>query len=255
MDTHRRRIFLWALALLLLSNSVGAQEGPKAAADTSDLAWSIVFALPAQDASSIGLWKKVSAGTSLGLELPFGFERRTETVTTDILFNQVDPFEVRNERTQDRGEVRITELTVGLQASLKKYLGHERGGRPFVWSSAFFRFKGIDQDDPVTRVDLERDINGNQGTVSRLRHDLSGWTTEAGVELGTGLEWFPTRSVSVGGHIGLRFAHRGGELGEDTEDAVQTFRFASNQQKNTTTDVSGYKLDLFTSRLRVHFYF
>ena len=243
--------------LLFISMALSAQVS---AAEDNDASipkgpWSFVFALPADNTSSLGLWRRIATRTRLGLEVPFRLERRKDTISASSNFSKIDRQGIRSEQTKDDGEVQITELTTGLQTGLKQYLGQDTPALPFVLASAFVHFTGSKKDDPITTARIQEGEDDRERLTSRLREDLRGWSTETGTELGVGIDWFPAESVSVGGYAGIRFSRTHGERNESFDESVKTDILSSSHSTSSTTESDGYILGFFSSRLKVHLYF
>ena len=82
-----------------------------------------------------------------------------------------------------------------------------------------------------------------------------GTWASAGAELGAGLDWFPAKSVSVGGYAGIRYGRTHGERNESFDESVKSNPLSSSRSTTSTTGSDGYILRLFTSGLRVQLYF
>lgn len=246
------RPFLLFIFMALPAQVSAAED--KAASIPKD-PWSFVFALPADNASSLGIWRRITTRTRLGLEVPFRLERRKDTIWASSNFSRIDRQGIRAEQTEDDGEVQITELTIGLQTGLKQYLGQDASAWPFVLASAFIHFTGSKKDDPVTTARIRESEDDRERIISRLREDLHGWSTQTGIELGVGIDWFPAESVSVGGYAGIRFSRTRGERNESFDESVKMDVLSSSQSASSTTESDGYILGFFSSRLKVHLYF
>ena len=243
--------------LLFVSMALSAPTG---AAEDKDASipkglWSFVFSLPADNTSSVGIWRRIATRTRLGLEVPFRLERRKDTIWASSYFSQIDRQGIRAEQTKDEGDVQITELSVGLQTGLKQYLGQSKSALPFVLASAFVHFTGSKKDDPVATARIREGEDDGERITSRLLEDLSGWSTEIGTELSIGMDWFPVESVSVGGYAGIRFSRTYGKRNESFDESVKMEFISSSQSASSTTKSDGYILGFFTSRLKVHLYF
>lgn len=208
-----------AAAWLLLAIAVPARAQDAAAPDTAAAdttprtslrkgAWSLVFDVPAYGSNTgsaaFGVWEMVGARTNLGLTLGVTVYGRD-----------------REAGGTDQTDA-STYVQVGVAA--KRYLATARAVAPFVVAGVFGRGNYLRRD--------------GAGYEEQQR----GWG--AGVEAGVGVEWFPARHLSVGGHTGFTLA---------------SDRYTAEQERpdGTRDEIrdSGGSFGTYTTALSVQIYF
>lgn len=152
---------------LALAQPAAAQEDDGRPNALREGAYALSFGIPEGGQGELGIWKMVSERTGLGLEVGLGASR-----------TELD--RAPGEQTSTRWEV-----AAGLAA--RRYLATTRAVAPFLTGRLSAAYLEGRSDSPG--IDTEH---------SAWRTALSG---------GLGVEWFPARSVSVGGHTGAALSY------------------------------------------------
>lgn len=174
------------LALLLLGAlPARAQQADSVATGLVRGAYSLSFTVPefgsGGGTGSFGFWRMVSERTNLGLNL---------SLHTAHVRHEIDP-----DTLPDRESVE-SNFAVALGPALRRYLAPSERLGPFLYGSVQAGYTWQRR-----RVDGLPDVRAHGATFAG--------------EAGVGLEWFPTRDVSVSGHTGLRagFSTLSGDFG------------------------------------------
>lgn len=180
-----RTVVPLAATLLLVAPPVRAQD--TGAAPTHPTAFS--FGLGAQP--SIGLWRRVSHGVELGVEV-MGQHQAGETILDQ--------------------EFRTN--TIRVQPAIKLYSRGIGPVLPYVYGAVGVTFAS-------TRNELI-DTGGDTHVIESHDHGLGGG-------LGVGLQWFPIERVSIGGHAGVQgdwFRSRS-EFDDTSDDTRRSSNFGT----------------------------
>lgn len=139
----------------------------------------------------------------------------------------------RSETEHDGGEVEVDRWELALELAARRYVSTARAVAPFLEVGVF-------------------------GAVARVRAGQEqleeASSTQGGLGAGAGVEWFPARSVSVGGSTGARLLYRRSRLGPEVEapapaDGGPTVMHGGEARQ---TDLV---LHTFTSQLAFRIYF
>jgi len=194
------------LALLLLAAAIASpltaqrRSSPSGNGASSRGAPSISLEMGEGMEAFLGIWGRVAAPVSLGVEVELGL--------------------VQDELREGAGETRTTTSTLGAGASVKWFLTPRSSLTPFLYAHGGMTRETREVEQGTTTVEQE-------GTRALLRGAV-------------GLEWFASRSISVGGNVGARW--RSGELDVTSSPGVGT-------------EVDSDLLEVFTSGISVAFHF
>jgi hypothetical protein len=173
--------------------------------------YSLSFAAPGLDddgaTGTFGFWRMVSQRTNLGVFVTAGASHSTSSVDSD--------------NPSSDNEVDNTGFTLLLGPAVRRYVAAGENVAPFLYGSAQVGYGSsrnhTDQDDRTFRS------SGAQGVI----------------EVGAGLEWFPTRALSVSGYTGLRA------------------QALSQEGRSDATELDSHSTNIgtFTTALSVNLYF
>lgn len=165
-----------AAAGLLLATGAAAQEAAREETNGLERPGTSIE-VGAGAGALVGVWQRVSPRVSLGVQVS-AYTSRSE-LESDVI---------------DR-DARQSGVSVG--PALKVYGGPGGAFLPYGFASAFLEFG-----------ESREEINGG----GEREEDLDG----VGGELGVGIDWFPVRRVSIGGHVGVE-AHRQSRPSDDDD--------------------------------------
>jgi hypothetical protein len=153
-----------ALAVLLaLAGGASADEAESRAIAKGR--WSLAFSLPDGGGSQLGVWRRVSGRSNLGLNLGIDHSRETDTIGPD---------------SSRQGEVNQF-WTFSIEPSLERYLVLQRDVSPYVFAA----------------------LQGSYGwTESSFQKSYS---RSATLSFGLGADWTPLESISIGAATGIRW--------------------------------------------------
>lgn len=199
-----------AFLIVCLVSPLGAQSADSARTGLVPGTYSLSFAVPGfggtASSGSFGFWRLMSERTNLGFFVQVSARHnRTTAEARDSAYDR------------DTGE---SELLIWAGPAVRRYLATAERVAPFLYGSAQVGYVATSRHaEPLFR---DRG-NGVSGAV----------------EAGGGLEWFPTRTVSLSGYTGVR-----------ASITSQEGRFTEGEYEATTTSIG-----TFTTALSVNIYF
>lgn len=164
------------IGIVLLIGTAAADQDPLA--DRGN--WALGAALPSSSELRLSLWKVRSPVTALGLEIDVSSYYSDRT--SDDLEN-LD----RND-TQSR----YHSLRLQLRPTIKQYRPMHDRVAPFVFYQAYAGFSGF--------WDRQEEIGLRMTQYTRSSSDL-------GIALGLGVDWFPFQRISLSGQTGLDLSY------------------------------------------------
>lgn len=186
-------------AVLALAAGLG-RGGSAAAQETQATAReSRSISLGVDEGIEIGYWTRLSERYDLGLNVGLAYE------TLD----------------DDTGEQSLT--TLSLEPAIKRYAAADGPFLPYGYGSVFASYG---------RLSSAATADGGSATVTSEQ-------TRYGASAGFGLDWFPARRVSLGGHVGVTAGYQSNDLEGSFEDQT----------------ADGFFINTFTSGIRAHLYF
>ena len=137
----------------------------------------------------VGVWQRLSPRVSLGVQVS-AYTSRSE-IESDVF---------------DR-DARQTSVSVG--PALKVYGGPGGAFLPYGFASAFLEFGGS-REEIAGAGENEEELDG------------------LGAELGVGIDWFPVRRLSIGGHVGVEANRQSRSTDDDDVDRFTVFNTVSS---------------------------
>lgn len=164
------------ISIVLLIGTAAADQDPLA--DRGN--WAFGVALPSSSGLDLSLWKVHSPITALGLEIDFS------SYYSDRTSEDLDNPDRYDSQSQSRS------LRLQLRPTIKHYRPLHDQVAPFVFYQAYAGFSGF--------WDRQEEIGSRMTQHTRSSSDL-------GIALGLGVDWFPFQRISLSGQTGLDLSY------------------------------------------------